>query len=58
MTKNFRKENEDYNQLQKESSQEPRFVLVVVYFRGSSICLREGGPFTNQDPTLVELKYS
>jgi len=36
----------------KESSQESRFVLVVVYYRGSPICLREGGAFTNQDPTL------
>ena len=40
------KEHEYYNQLQKESSQEPRFVLVVVYFRGPPICWREGGnPF-------------
>ena len=55
MTKNFRKENEYYNQLQKESSQEPRFVfggslfqMVLHVFEG-----RGGPPFTNQDPTLI-----
>ena len=48
-----RKENEYYNQLQKESSHESRFVLVVFYYGGPPICLG-GDPFyfTNQDPTL------
>ena len=53
MTKKLERNITNTNNYKKESSQEPRFVLVVVYYRGSPICLRDGGtPFTNQDPTL------
>ena len=45
-----RTDNEYYNQLQKESSQEHRFVLVVVYCRGPPMSLERGIPFTNQNP--------
>ena len=41
----------------KEFSQESRFVLVIVYYRGPPVCLRGGGEplFTNQAPTLASL---
>ena len=42
----------------KEFSQESRFVLVIVYYRGLPVCLRGGGgPFTNQDQTLCETRH-
>ena len=58
----LRKENEYHKGLQKESPQEPRFLLVVVFYRSPPILLEvllegrgEGPPFTNQDPTLLYL---
>ena len=45
ITKNPRKENEYHNQLQKESSQEPRFDLVVGRCWASNLFRGRGGPF-------------